>query len=978
MTTSPLSDVLLDELTRLVKGDVFADRSTRLIYSTDASAYQEMPLAVVRPRDVQDLRLLVSFARRHQLPLIPRGAGTSLAGQVVGRGIVVDVSFSLNKIIDINPVEKWVMVEPGVVLDELNLAVKSHGLFFGPETSTSNRCTLGGMVGNNSCGSHSLVYGSTRDHLIEVHGVLSSGDEVVFRQLTPQEWAQKCRLNTHEGSIYRFFKAMLDDADVATSVQASFPHPSIHRRNTGYAIDLLFGQQGGINLSALMAGSEGTLFMITRVKLGLVPLPPPVSGLVCAHFATLHQAIEANLVALNHHPVAVELMDKKVLDLTLDNIVQRQNRFFIEGDPQALLIVELVGQSVDEVREKAQLLTADFQSKQKGYAWPLLMGRDIRRVWDLRKAGLGVLSNMPGDDLPVPVIEDTAVRVEDMAAYLADINQMLTHHGRDCVFYGHIGSGELHLRPVLNMKQPDDVRLFRRIATDTAAIVKKYRGSLSGEHGDGRLRGEFIPSMVGEQVYALFRQVKEVFDPKNIFNPGKIIDTPPMDQHLRYRPITGTMPDSLFSWASTGGWVQAIERCNGSADCRKSSIMGGTMCPSFMADRNEKDSTRARANLLRHYFTGSIDVNKQGMAMVLDVLDLCLSCKACKAECPSNVDMAKLKAEFLHQYHQAHGASLRDRVFARQPQLFRVASMMPSFYNFLIGNRMLGGVIASVLHLNPDVKLPQLSDQTLRKWFKTVSQTNHGERCVCLFADEFTNFTDNGVGKKAVMLLQQLGYHVMMPAHAESGRTWLSKGFLDKARAVAEKNVSLLSSLVGEDVPLVGIEPSAILTFRDEYPDLVSNDAKEAAQRLALHVYTIEEFLWCEMEAGRIQTSQFTDATAHIRYHAHCYQKVLSDASLTQKILSFPVNYTAEEIASGCCGMAGSFGYEAEHAAMARRIGELKLFPAVRQTSAKSLIAAAGTSCRGHIRTHTGREVVHPVEVLFDACLPLKGSHLSD
>ncbi|PZX17365.1 FAD/FMN-containing dehydrogenase [Breznakibacter xylanolyticus] len=967
MTTLP--PAIVAELRRLLKGDVYEDISTRLIYSTDASAYQEIPMAVVRPRDVQDLSLLVSFVRRHRLPVILRGAGTSLAGQVVGGGVVVDVSTFLNKVLEVNVPEQWVMVEPGVVLDELNLAVKPHGLFFGPETSTSNRCTMGGMVGNNSCGSHSLVYGSTRDHLLEVHGFLSNGEEVVFKSLSHGEWESKCKSETLEGDIYRFFRELMADRDMLDEIWREYPHPDIHRRNTGYALDVVCRQireTGHINLAPLIAGSEGTLMVMSRLKLSLVPLPPLACGLLCVHLHSLRQAVDANLVALTFSPVAVELMDKKVLDLTRENIVQRQNRFFIEGDPHALLLVEMRGDSPEDVQVQSHRLVDALQQQRLGYAYPLLTGLDIRRVWDLRKAGLGVLSNMPGDELPVPVIEDTAVRVQEMGDYLDSISAMLQRYGKSCVYYGHIGSGELHLRPVLNMKQPGDVQMFRNIALDTAHIVKHFRGSLSGEHGDGRLRGEFIPLMVGERVYELLRRLKSVFDPVNLFNPGKIVDAPSMDACLRYRMAEVALPESVFDWSESGGWVQGAERCNGSADCRKSSLMGGVMCPSFMALRNEKDSTRARANLLRHFFTGSLSIDKQGMAVVLEALDFCLSCKACKAECPSNVDMAKLKAEFLNWYRQKYGSTLRERVFAYQPQWMKPVSLLPWFYNWMVGNQLMASWLAGVLGLDADVSLPRLGSRTLRHWFRDERFVPDGRR-VAFFADEFTNYSDAAIGMKAIALLQRLGYRVEMPKHVESGRTFLSKGFLPDARRVARKNVQLLSSLVSDEMPLVGVEPSAVLTFRDEYPDLVGSDLVNSAQSLAQHALTIEEFLWREMAAGRIQQSSFTDSVRHVRYHVHCYQKALSDASVTGKVLSFPVNYTAEAISSGCCGMAGSFGYEAEHADLAQRIGELRLFPAVRSTPVGVLVAAAGTSCRSHILHHTARQVQHPVEILYEA-----------
>jgi FAD/FMN-containing dehydrogenase/Fe-S oxidoreductase len=974
MTHVHTSDIFhhLQTIRQQIQGELYNDETTCLLYSTDASAYQEMPMAVVRPACVDDIQVVVKYAWEHRLPLIPRAAGTSLAGQVVGNGIVVDISRHLNKIISVNKEECWVDVEPGVVLDELNLHLKPHGLFFGPETSTSNRCNLGGMVGNNSCGSHSLVYGSTRDHLLEVSGFLSNGNEVTFKALTHDELSAKCSLQSLEGDIYRQMMDLLGDDINRQTVKNEFPHPDIKRRNMGYAIDLMMNNQpfnpNGLpfNLCRLIAGSEGTLMFVTRIRLHLVPLPPANTGLLCVHLTELTQAWQANLTALKYKPVAIELMDKKVLDLTRGNIVQRKNRFFVQGDPQALLLVEFAEEDAAMIQTKAQQLMADLKQQGMGYAFPLLFGNDIKKVWNLRKSGLGVLSNMPGNDLPVPVIEDTAVRVEDLADYMTDIAAMLTRYNNDCIYYAHIGTGELHLRPVLNMKTPEGLRLFRAIATDTARIVKKYRGSLSGEHGDGRLRGEFIPLMVGQHNYQLFKTVKQSFDPRGILNPGKIVDTPTMDHFLRYKPHAEPPFKPQFRWEQTGGMVQGAEKCTGSADCRKSSVIGGAMCPSFMATRNERDTTRARANMLREYLTCNKSNNHHLLDQVKEILDLCLMCKACKAECPSNIDVTKLKAEFLNHYRQQRGATLRDYLFAHQPVLFRRLLPFRKLYNSMAGSRLLRRMINRCLCLSPNLTLPLMASTTMTEWHQHRQSKASGPK-VYLLADEFINLSDAETGIITIRLLEALGYCVIIPHIENSGRTYLSKGYLSKARKLANDNVARMDALLSADVPLVGIEPSSVLTFRDEYPELVDESLRGAANRVAANSLTIEEFLWREMEAGRITQQQFTAKAQQIVSHAHCHQKTLSDSDITSKILSFPANYKATEIKSGCCGMAGAFGYEAEHAALAREVGELKLFPAIRQADNDTVVAASGFSCRHHIAQNTGCKAVHPVVVLWEA-----------
>ncbi|NPA36584.1 MAG: FAD-binding protein [Chlorobi bacterium] len=971
-----LQSDIIEKLKAEIKGGIHTDNIYRTVYSTDASAYSERPLGVVYPRDKEDVRKIILFCNQNKIPIIPRAAGTSLAGQVVGNGLVVDVSRHMNSVIEVNESEKWVKVQPGVVLDELNGFLKPYGLFFGPETSTSNRCNIGGMVGNNSCGTHSIVYGSTRDHTLEVKGFLSNGDEVVFNNLTSAEFKDKCKENSLEGDIYRKINEILSSEKNRKEIEKEFPHKNIHRRNTGYALDLLMdsdpfcGNGSSFNMCKLLAGSEGTLFFSTEIKLNLVPLPPKEKGLVCVHLNSLEDAFKANLIALKFNPAAVELMDKTIMDLTKDNITQRKNRFFVQGDPAALLLVELFSDSKEEIEHRAAQMESAMRAEGYGYAYPVLFGKDIGKVWALRKAGLGVLSNMPGDDLPVPVIEDTAVRPEDVPDYMADVKVMLDKYGKECVYYAHIGSGELHLRPVLNMKIPEDVKMFHDIAEDTAAIVKKYKGSFSGEHGDGRLRGEFIPFLVGEHNYSLFKEIKKVFDPHNIFNPGKITDTPSMNTSLRYKEsMSEVIKTPVYDWSETLGVVRAAERCNGSGDCRKSHLIGGTMCPSYMGTRDEKNTTRARANMLREFFNGSITADKLGFDEVKEVLDLCLSCKACKSECPSSVDMTKLKAEFLNLYHSKFGVPFRSKVIGALPMLNRTAMMAPRLANAVFRNKLLRKLLASIIGFAPQRELPLLGKTTFTHWYKKHKKHVENGRTVYLFADEFTEYNDSHLGIKTLLLLEKLGYNVIVPKLKQSGRIYLSKGLVKKAKKIINENIFLLKDVINDDTPLIGIEPSAILTFRDEYPDLADSLLKEAADLIARNTYTIEEFLNIENENGNIDNSLFTHENKRVKFHGHCYQKSLSETSYTKNILEIPENYTAEEIPSGCCGMAGAFGYEKEHYDLSMKVGELVLFPEVRKTDEETGIVASGTSCRHHIKHGTDRDAVHPVEVLFEALL---------
>ncbi|MEM7548154.1 MAG: FAD-linked oxidase C-terminal domain-containing protein [Bacteroidota bacterium] len=964
----------LQELAKKIKGELYTDETIRKLYATDASAYREMPLAVAIPKNENDLKLLVDFASKNKLSLIPRTAGTSLAGQVVGAGIVVDVSKHFTKILEVDEKESWVRVQPGVVRDELNLFLKDHNLFFGPETSTANRAMIGGMVGNNSCGANSIIYGSTRDHLIEIKGFLSDGSEITFKALNEQEFAEKLKLDSLEGKIYKQIQQKLFDQEVVEEIKSQFPKESIPRRNTGYAIDLLadtipFKKDGkSFNFCKLVAGSEGTLVFITEIKLNVEPLPPKKKLLICAHFNSVNESLRANLVALEYNPSASELMDHYILECTKANIEQQKNRFFVKGDPSAILVVELSDNDPGKLEQKAHQLIDDLKKEDLGYHFPIVEGTDIPKVWTLRKAGLGLLSNIPGDAKAVPVIEDTAVDVSDLPDFIKEFNLILEKHKLYCVHYAHAGSGELHLRPIINLKTHEGNQLFKVIANEIAHLVKKYNGSLSGEHGDGRLRGEFIEFMIGKKNYDLLREIKQTWDPNNVFNPGKIVDTPSMNSSLRYEAGKET-PEikTYFDFSEVKGVVRAAELCNGSGDCRKTHLSGGTMCPSYMATKNEKETTRARANILREVLTHSDKLNRFDSEEIKEVMDLCLSCKGCKSECPSNVDVGKLKAEFLQQYHDANGIPLRSRMIANFTKLNKLASVAPAVFNASFGEHAFGKAMKSLVGFAPERSIPKLQKTTLKKWFEKREEKSEGNK-VYFFCDEFTNYNDVEIGKKAILLLEALGYQVEIPDLLESGRTYLSKGLLREAKKIALENVNRAKNKLDQNIPIVGLEPSAILTFRDEYIDLLYGEKKEEAKLIAQRTFTIEEFLSNELGKGRISKDQFIEEKKEIKLHGHCHQKAVSSLVPTKKILSLSKNYSVQLIPSGCCGMAGSFGYEKEHFEISQQIGELVLFPAIRKASKETIIAAPGTSCRHQIKDGTGREALHPVEILYD-CL---------
>lgn len=958
-----------------LRGELYHDDLMRALYATDASVYRELPIAVAYPKDVFDLKLLIAFANDNNVSLIPRTAGTSLAGQCVGEGIVVDVSKYFTKIISVDTTTKTVTLQPGVVRDELNNYLKPYGLFFGPNTSTSNRCMIGGMVGNNSSGSTSIQYGVTRDKVLKLEVLLSDGSEVEFKSISNQEFRGKLELQTLEGIIYKSIFDTLVKPEVKNEIEKEFPKPTIHRRNTGYALDSLIDSQifnenslNQFNMCELLCGSEGTLAFTTQITLQLDNLPPTYSCLVAAHYNTIPDCMQAVVPAMKHNLYMCEMMDKTILDLTKHNKTQQDNRSFIEGDPEAILMCELRSNSADESISKAIALRDELLASGLGYAYPILQDDEIDKAVELRKAGLGLLGNIIGDKKTVACIEDTAVALPDLANYIEDFTKLMEKFDQKAVYYAHAGAGELHLRPILNLKKSEDVSLFREITTQVAHLVKSYNGSMSGEHGDGRVRSEFIPLMVGKANYEIVKYIKSVFDPKNIFNPGKIVAAKPMDSFLRYEADRKEPEiDTILDFSSSQGILREAEKCNGTGDCRKLPEFGGVMCPSYRATRNEKDTTRARANALREFLTHSDKVNRFDHDELKTVFDLCLSCKACSTECPSSVDVASLKAEFQYQYQQANGIPVRTKLFAYNNTINRIASSSAGISNFMFSNKVISSMIKSTLRVAKERSLPLVSGKSLRSKATHLLKNNPTSplKKVWFFVDEFTNYLDTQIGEEAILLLQALGYQVRLLDHEESGRSFISKGLLKEAKKLANKNIAIFKALIGEETPLVGLEPSAILTFKDEYLRLC--DDKGAAKEISNNTFLIDDFLAIEIDAGRIKADSFTDEGKILKFHGHCHQKALSSQSSSFKILNLPKNYKATIIPSGCCGMAGSFGYEKEHYNVSMTIGEQTLFPAIRKTNKEVEIVANGTSCRHQIKDGTGRLAKHTVTILFEA-----------
>lgn len=998
--------------------EILTDKLHRIAYATDASAYREMPLGVAYCESEEDLASLINWAKENHTHIIPRAGGTSIAGQVVGSGLVVDISKNWNHILEINDKEGWAKVQPGVVLNELNLALKPHGLFFSPETSTSDRCCIGGMFGNNSCGSHSLVYGSTRHHVLEAKGLLADGSKEIFKDYSIADlearFGKVFWKNESNSLIQRIYAQLINfalDKETVKLIEDNYPDKRLRRRSCGYAIDEVIEDlhnetklwpERTINLCKLLAGSEGTLAFITEIKLHLNPLPPKECLVVCAHCDTLEKSFLANLVALKFHPVAVELMDHNILELSKDNVEQQKNRFFVQGEPAAILMVELKA----DTRAEVDAVATDLEQALSDlcYACSRVYGSETSKVWSLRKAGLGLLNGMKGDAKPIGVIEDTAVIPEFLPDYMKDFGEMLKRLGLECVYHAHIGTGELHLRPIINIKDADERKLFRQVAEETVVLVKKYKGSLSGEHGDGRLRGEFIPLMYGEKVYQLMREVKHCWDLNGLFNLHKITDTEPMDSHLRFEinqsyaieKLIGT-DKTYYNWkaafdeckikGATGAKTQlhalmcSIEQCNGAGDCRKSNLIGGTLCPAFKVTHDETNATRARANVLREMLTRG-DEKLLKSPELAEVLNSCLACKGCRSECPSNVDMTRIRSEILQQKYDANGTPLRSFAVARMAWVEKFGHLVWPVYNFFASWKFSSNIIKRIISFTTERNIPTLSRMTMREAVKLeqLKSKYFGRDVACnvspkgkvyLFADEFTNYQEAEIGLTFARLLMKLGYEVEIPKHVESGRAAISKGCLKLAKKFAIKNVNLLKDKVSAMTPLVGIEPSCILSFRDEYPDLVPSEMRSVAQRLGRNALLFDEFIMREVAACRISADDFKPDAVEIWLHGHCHQKSLVGIDKTAKALQLLSGATVHVIPSSCCGMAGAFGYEKEHYKTSIAIGEMILFPTVRKAMEKQslerpvIIAAPGTSCRQQILDGTGIRAVHPVEILL-------------
>lgn len=957
-TLTPLPD-FADALSSRIQGELRTDTMTRALYATDASLYQMMPLAVLLPRHVEDVHAAVEAAHRYGIPVLPRGGGSSLAGQTVGTALVIDFSKYLNQPLEINPEEAWARVQPGLVLDTLGAALHPHGLMVGPDPASSNRATLGGMVANNSTGTHSILYGNVINHIRSVKALLADGSEADFAPMGPDVWAERSRRSGLEGDIYRGLTRLLQDRGSIIERDTS----KHWRRNTGYRLEYLLGDER--NLAHLLCGSEGTLGVITELTIGLVPQPTR-TALAVAQFRTRREALRSVVSILETEPSAIELFDENAIEQTRLAPGYAHRLTFLEGNPGAILVVEYYGESDAELADKAERLRQKMMREGHGYAIvPAITPQQMSNVWTIRKEGLGLIMSVKGDAKPQAFIEDAAVPVEHLADYIEELEEAVERLGTRMVLYAHASAGCLHVRPFINTKDARDVARMRDIAQASMELVRKYGGVVSSEHGEGLARSWLNEQLLGPDLYETNRQVKRIFDPEGILNPGKKVDAPPMTENLRMGPDYQVISTTeVMDFSEHGGFQQAFELCNGNGACRK--LQNGTMCPSYMVTLDEQDTTRARANALRAAMSGEIPHEELTGQQMYDVMDLCVMCKACKTECPSNVDMAKIKTEWLRKYWEANGLPQRTRFFAYMPFIVRKLADTPlarpgNWFNSLKVTRK---AFERTLGISTERELPPVAPESFTAWFKKQQWRKDGTPVV-LFADTFYNYNHPEVARAAAEFLDRTGFSVsVQDERACCGRTLLSKGLVKEAQDLARKTLDLLYPYVEQGLPVIGLEPSCILTFRDEFLALLPGDPR--AQRLAKQSFTFEEFVVQQQAAGAFADVRWKQEPRSVLLHGHCHQKALVGVTLSEQCLSIP-GYDVATVDSGCCGMAGSFGYEKEHYDVSIAMAERRLAPAVRATPPDTIIAAAGTSCRSQIKDTTGRQALHPAEILRDA-----------
>jgi FAD/FMN-containing dehydrogenase/Fe-S oxidoreductase len=954
------------------RGELSADPFTRVLYASDASIYQKSPLLVAVPREPEDLEVLVQACLRCEVPMTPRGGGTSLAGQAVGAGVAIDTSKYLNRLLRVVPEERWAEVEPGLVLSHLNSELARHGLMFAPDPATSEHACLGGAIANNSSGTRSVLYGKTVDHVKSLTFLCGRAELHQFRPLDRAALGGMMEAGGRTAELIRkLASAVRNNAELIAST-----YPTILRRVSGYNLDdLLRGLHAvgwpvpsfegvraplappvtAFNPASLLVGSEGSLGLITRARLNLVPKPRQ-RGLLVSHYRSLRDALLGNAQLMSTGPAASELMDGTLLGLARRQLAIARSLDFLQGEPQAVVMTEYFGESPGEVQAKLSLAAGLLQKQGLSYAHPgFTEPEQMAKVWQVRKAGLPLLLGLPGEKKPVAFIEDTAVDPTRLVEYVERFDELVRRHGTTAAYYAHASVGCLHIRPLLDLRKTGDLATMEALSTEISDLVMEFRGSMSGEHGDGRARGLWNRKLFGPVLYEVFREIKQLFDPSGIMNPGMVVDSPAMSEDLRqgsgYQAVEVT---TELDWSREGGLVSAAELCNGAGVCRKTER--GTMCPSFMVTGDEEHSPRGRANAFRAVLTGRLPLNELHGRRLKQIFDLCLECKACKAECSSSVDVAKMKFEFLSSYYKQSRLPLRSQFFARIDLLSRIGSVTAPVSNWLL-NSPLKPLISQVLGVAQARDYPTFARQNFWDWWRHHEQKRPGpnQPRVVLFVDTFNGYNEPWVAQAAVAILERLGYAVSIADRTCCGRPMISQGLSDLARRHAIDNINRLRRYIADDIPIVGLEPSCMSALRDDYFSLVDDPDLEPMARLTM---TLEEFL-------SDKCLPLNQGAPPLLLHSHCHQKALVGSGPTLAVLRKLPGAEVEEVDSGCCGMAGSFGYEKEHYELSKAMAVRRLIPAAQGIHRRGgRVIAAGISCRQQIRHFTGRAALHPAEVL--------------
>ena len=953
-----MSEPLRRDLEARLDGEVRFDKISRALYSTDASVYQIEPLGVAIVRSREDVIHAIACARRHGCSITARGGGTSQAGQAIGAGLQLDTSKYFNRLLEVNAAERWARVEPGIVLDELNAQLGPHGVRFAPDISTASRATVGGMISNNSSGTRSVLYGKTIDHVLDLHVALADGAIVHLRPLAPAELERASAADTLEGACYRMVRRVATEC--AAEVERRYP--KILRRVGGYNLDEFVRDDRPFNLAKLIVGSEGTLGIVVEARVNLVPLPT-AKAVLAIEFDHLLDALGATPAILEHRPSAVEVMDRHILDHARENpALDELRRAVMHGDPGALLCVELYADDAAELPARLDALERDLAARRLGtHMSRALEPESQARIWRLRESSLGLSMAMKGDGKSISFVEDTAVAPDKLRDYIDRFLGIVRKHGTTAGVYAHASVGCLHVRPVVNLKTADGVRQFEAIANEIAELVLEYGGALSGEHGDGLVRGPFIARMFGPELYEAFRTVKRTFDPDGLFNPGKIVDSPPLTANLRYGAGYRTPdPPTFFDHSEHGGLGRAVEMCSGVGACRKT--LAGTMCPSYMATRDEAHSTRGRANVLRLAMSGRLGEAGLGDDGVYGVLDLCLECRACKTECPTGVDVARFKSEFLADYRRRHGTPLQARALGHIHELSAWASRLAPIVNPVLSLGMVRWVNERLLGIDRRRPLPRWASRTLASRWRARTATA-GARPVVLFNDTFTNYYHPDVGMAAADVLEAAGIGVTLGPTACCGRPLISQGLLGEARERAADTTRRLHAEVAAGNQVVFLEPSCLSAIRDDVPALLRGEAQQRARQVADACFLFDEFLEGAVRDRRARLT-LRGGPARVLLHGHCHQRSLGLVAPAKALLERIPGTTVTDLDAGCCGMAGSFGYARDHFDVSRQIGERRLLPAARSLEPGSVLVAAGVSCRHQVHDFTGVAAVHPAELL--------------